>query len=92
MAMRLLGRDKLEKLVDIEPSCKRWSDLWSTEIAKSYWKSKEEVEKQFPTVINLKDKVYLFQVSNTNFKVETIIDFSKLVVLITSIKGNVDEY
>ncbi|MCA6926519.1 type II toxin-antitoxin system HigB family toxin [Pectobacterium versatile] len=88
MAMRLLGRDKLEELKRIEPSSKSWIDAWSSELTMSNWKSKEEVKNHFPKVANTADQTFVFEVDCCSYDIETIIDFNRLLVLVTSVKGN----
>ena len=92
MAMRLLGRDKLEELKRYEPSSKNWIDAWSTELSLSNWKSKEEVKKHFPKVENIGDQIFVFKVDCCASYVETIIDFNRLLVFVTSVKGNDNGY
>lgn len=92
MAMRLLGRDKLEELKRYEPSSKNWIDAWSTELSLSNWKSKEEVKKHFPKVENIGDQTFVFKVDCCASYVETIIDFNRLLVFVTSVKGNDNGY
>ncbi|EOY1016069.1 type II toxin-antitoxin system HigB family toxin [Klebsiella pneumoniae] len=92
MVMRLLGRDKLEELKRYEPSSKNWIDAWSTELSLSNWKSKEEVKKHFPKVENIGDQTFVFKVDCCASYVETIIDFNRLLVFVTSVKGNDNGY
>ena len=92
MAMRLLGRDKLEELKRNEPSSKSWIDAWSTELTLSNWKTKEEVKKHFPKVDNITDQIFIFKVGHCGFFIETFIDFNRLLVFVTSVKGNDNGY
>ncbi|BEN12989.1 hypothetical protein SMETP3_34770 [Serratia marcescens] len=86
--MRLVGREKLEHLKDIDMSSKRWIDTWLSELSRASWKSKKEIYEQFPKVIAVSEDVYLFKVEGCDFFIEIMISFSHLLVLITSIKDN----
>jgi len=90
--MRLLGRDKLEKLASVEPSYKRWLDAWSSELTRANWMSSEEVSLQFPKVATVNGQVFNFKIEGSDIYIETFIYFNKLVVLITSVKGNRNGY
>lgn len=92
MAMRLLGRNRLEELKLNEASSKRWIDAWSTELTLSNWKSKEEVKKHFPNVEIIADQTFIFEVGYCELLIETYIDFDRSVVFVTSVKGNDDGY
>ncbi|HGM5486750.1 TPA: type II toxin-antitoxin system HigB family toxin [Serratia marcescens] len=90
--MRLVGREKLEHLKDIDPSSRRWIDTWLSELSRAGWKSKKEIYEQFPKVINVSGDVYLFKVEGCDFYIEIMILFNHLLVLITSIKDNQNGY
>jgi len=90
--MRLVGREKLEHLKDIDTSSKRWIDAWLYEISRAGWKSKKEIYEQFPKVIAVSEDVYQFKVEGCDLLIEIIISFSHLIVLVTSIKDNENGY
>ncbi|CNI19018.1 type II toxin-antitoxin system HigB family toxin [Yersinia enterocolitica] len=86
--MRLVGREKLEHLKDIDMSSKKWIEAWLGELSRAGWKSKKEVYEQFPKVITVSDDIYQFKVEGCDLFIEIMISFSHLIVLITSIKDN----
>lgn len=90
--MRLVGREKLDHLKDIDMSSRRWINTWLSELSRASWKSKKEIYEQFPKVIAISEDVYHFKVEGCNFFIETMISFSHLLVLITSVKDDQNEH
>ncbi|MBA0218815.1 type II toxin-antitoxin system HigB family toxin [Pectobacterium brasiliense] len=84
--MKLLGRNRLDKVKSVSASSKIWVNAWSTEVNTSIWKSIQDIKEQFPTVSSPANGMFIFKVDECNAFIETSIDFNELIVLVTAVK------
>lgn len=84
--MKLLGRNRLDKVKNFSNSSKIWVNAWSSEVDTCHWKSLEDIREQFPTVSNPTNGVFIFKVDECDAYIETSIDFNELLVLVIAVK------
>lgn len=84
--MKLLGRNRLDRVKSVSATSKIWVTAWSTEVSTSIWKSIQDIKEQFPTVSSPANGVFIFQVDGCNAFIETSIDFNELLVLVIAVK------
>ena len=84
--MKLLGRNRLDKVKNFSTSSKIWINALSTEVDTCHWKTLQDIRAQFPTVSNPEGGMFIFKVDGCDAFIETFINFNELIVLVIAVK------
>lgn len=84
--MRLLGRERLDKLDVSNEQVKAWVRSWVAEIQAANWKHPADVQDQFPKAVHENPCDFVFSVGNCNWLVCVLFAFPQGVALITELK------
>lgn len=63
--MRLIGKSKLKRAVELHPTARLWVNSWTVEVAQARWKHPTEVREQFPRVQLRPSGSFAFPVADT---------------------------
>ena len=85
-AMRLLGRNKLQRLVRTDEAARTWVCAWVAELATANWKQAADVSHQFPNVRQSEQGHFIFPVCNCKKEVCLQIAFQHGIAVITGIQ------
>lgn len=80
--MRLVGREHLSAFCEKHTDCAGWIQSWVAEIERATWKSPAELKSRYPSASLLTEKVVIFNVKGTRYRLATRVAFSAGVVFI----------
>ncbi|MBK8972360.1 MAG: type II toxin-antitoxin system HigB family toxin [Hahellaceae bacterium] len=84
--MRLLGRERLNKLRGRSAQSDKWIRSWAAEVSAAHWKQPSDVQDQFPNAWHENDGPFMFPVSDCNCVICMLIAFPQGIALITDLK------
>lgn len=84
--MRLIGKEKLQELMQTDNSACTWIRAWVAELASANWKQPLDVSNQFPNVRQKKTDHFVFPISNCNKEVHLQIAFQQNIAVITDLQ------
>lgn len=84
--MRLLGRERLDRLRGRSEQVEKWVRSWAAEVLDAHWKQPADVRDQFPNSRDQGEGVFMFPVGNCNWVICLLIAFPQGVALITDLK------
>ena len=84
--MRLLGRNRLQPLMDEGPAVRKWTLSWVAEVRNAQWACAGHVLDQFPNLSQEND-IFLFPVVGSTTSVVVLFTFQQQIALITALKA-----
>lgn len=90
--MRLLGRERLDRLRGEDEQVEKWVRSWATEVLGAHWKQPSDVRDQFPSARHQGKGLFMFTVGNCNWVISLLISFPQGVALITDLKVENDTH
>ena len=84
--MRLLGKERLQWLLQNDESVNEWIRSWVYELTYANWKTPMDVSHQFPNVRQSNSGHFVFPVSKCNKKIYLLIAFQQGVAIITDLR------
>lgn len=84
--MRLLGKDKLQRLVRTDGRAHTWVCAWVEELTTANWKQAADVSHQFPNVRQPEPGHFIFPICNCKKEVCLQIAFQQGIAVITGIQ------
>jgi len=84
--MKLLGRERLDKLRGLGDQVQKWIQSWANEVTTANWKHEAEVKDQFPNVHSSDQGAFVFPVAGCGWKICLLIAYPQGVALITELK------
>ena len=84
--MRLLGRERLNKLKCTGDQAEKWLRSWIAEVRAAHWKKPADVCHQFPHAQQDGDSSFSFPVAGCDCNICLLIAFPQEVALITDLK------
>lgn len=84
--MKLLGRERLDRLRGLGGQVQKWVQSWATEVTAANWKHASEVEDQFPNARSSSQGVFVFPIAGCGWNVCLLVAFPQGVALITELK------
>lgn len=82
VAVRLLGKPKLEDLIARYPAAKPWVRGWVSEIGHATWKQPADLRQQFPRALETAPGIFAFPVAETSMALVLSIAFPRGLALI----------
>lgn len=89
--MRIVGREHLSSFYAKHTDCAAWIESWVADVERATWKTPAELKLRYPSVSLLQDKVVIFNVKGTRYRLATRIAFKSGVVFVDWI-GTHSEY
>lgn len=86
LRMKLLGRNKLKALYDIDEQTDRWLVSWTSELSRANWKHAKDVLRQFPHAECTADTVFSFRVGMHCYSIEVSIMFPLALAVVSDLK------
>jgi len=84
--MRLIGKDKLQRLLRTDETARTWVCAWVAELATANWKQATDVSHQFPNVRQTEQGCFIFPICNCKKEVCLQIAFQQGIAVITGIQ------
>ena len=84
--MRLLGRERLERLCSQSEKARKWVQSWMAELLDAQWKTSSDVRRQFPNVRCNGECMFVFPVHSCNCAVSVLVAFPQAVAVIQEMK------
>ncbi|WP_076880386.1 type II toxin-antitoxin system HigB family toxin [Burkholderia pseudomallei] len=86
--MRLVGRERLDRLRGQGEVIERWMRSWAAEVLAAHWKRPSDVKDQFPNARRLGEDHFIFPVSGCDLVIWLRIAFPQGIALITDLKAD----
>jgi mRNA-degrading endonuclease HigB of HigAB toxin-antitoxin module len=83
--MRLLGRNRLQPLMDKGTAVRKWTLSWVAEVRNAQWASAADVQFQFPNLSQEND-IFVFPVISCTTSIVVIFTFPQQLALITALR------
>ena len=84
--MRLLGRNRLQPLMDKGSAVRKWTLSWVAEVRDAQWTCAAHVLDQFPNLSQEND-IFVFPVVSSTTSVVVLFAFPKQIALITALRA-----
>lgn len=84
--MRLLGKDKLQRLLRTDETARTWVRAWVAELTTANWRQAADVSYQFPNVRQPEPGCFIFPIGNCKKEVCLQIAFQQGIAVITGIQ------
>ncbi len=85
-AMRLLGKDKLQRLVRTDETARTWVCAWVAELATANWKQAADVSHQFPNARQTSSGHFVFPIANCDKEVCIQIAFQQGIAVVIGLQ------
>lgn len=85
--MRLLGRERLNKLRGTGDQVEKWLRSWVAEVRAAHWKKPADVRHQFPRAQQEGDSSFTFPVADCDCEICLLIAFPQEVAVITDLRN-----
>jgi mRNA-degrading endonuclease HigB of HigAB toxin-antitoxin module len=86
--MRLLGRERLERLKGSSDSAEKWLRSWVAEVLAAHWKQAADVHDQFPKAQQEGDSSFIFPVGGCECEICLLVAFPQEVAVITDLRND----
>lgn len=83
--MRLIGRQKLDRLKSSGADTERWARAWVAEVAEAHWRQPADVTEQFPNATHKGAGRFSFPISHCAVEVQLWIAFAQGIALISDL-------
>ena len=83
--MRLIGREKLNRLKGKGTEAEKWAKAWVAEVAEAHWRRPDDVTEQFPSAQPHGHNCFLFPISNCQLAIQLRIAFPQGIALISDL-------
>ena len=90
--MRLIGREKLNRLKGKGAETEKWVRNWAAEVAEAQWCQPGDVTDQFPNVRHRDQGYFSFPIGNCELAIELQIAFAQRIALISDLTINEVNY
>lgn len=84
--MRLIGKEKLQRLLRADDEARIWICAWVAELANANWKHAADVCHQFPNARQTDSGLFVFPICNCNKEVCLQIAFQQGIAVITGLQ------
>lgn len=84
--MRLIGREKLQRLLRTDETARTWVFVWVAELADANWKKPADVSHQFPNARQSDPGRFIFPISDCNKEICLQIAFQQGIAVITGLQ------
>jgi len=84
--MRLVGKERLQRLMSSDEPARIWLCAWVAELANANWKQPTDVSQQFPNAQQSESGDFVFPIANCNKEVCIQIAFQQGVAVITGLQ------
>lgn len=85
--MKLLGRNLLDPIRNLDDETDRWIKSWMSEIVTSTWRMPADVTKHYPTA-HVEDECHVqFKVANQMTRVQVAFSFAHGIAIIDGLKN-----
>ncbi|AFT73212.1 type II toxin-antitoxin system HigB family toxin [Alteromonas macleodii] len=84
--MRLVGKNKLQRLLSSNDKSRTWVCAWVTELTDANWKHPTDVSQQFPNVRASESGSFIFPIADSDKEVCIQIAFQQGVAVITGLQ------
>lgn len=84
--MRLVGKEKLHRLMRSDDSARTWLCAWVSELSSANWKHPTDVSRQFPNARQSDTGHFVFPIANCNKEVCIQIAFQQGIAVITGLQ------
>lgn len=86
--MRLLGRERLDRLRGKGETIEKWMRSWAAEVLAAHWKRPLDVKEQFPSACHQGGDHFVFPVSGCDWVICLQIAFPQGIALVTDLKAD----
>jgi mRNA interferase HigB len=90
--MRLVGRDKLNRLASRGPEVEKWVRSWVAEVSEAHWRQANDVTHQFPNAHDQGQGSFIFPIPNHRFAIKLRIAFAQGIALISDLNDSEATY
>jgi mRNA-degrading endonuclease HigB of HigAB toxin-antitoxin module len=84
--MRLLGRNRLQPLLDTGSLVRKWTLSWVAEVRDAQWTCAAHVVNQFPN-LSQENNIFVFPVTSCTTSVVVLLEFPQQIALITALRA-----
>ncbi len=82
MAMRIVGRDKLDEFCASHADCRKWIEAWITDVGAFAWRFPQDIKDRYASASFLADNMVVFNARGGNYRLVTVIAYQTKIVLI----------
>ncbi len=84
--MRLLGRNRLQPLMDTGSEVRKWTLSWVAEVRDAQWTCAAHVINQFPN-LSQENNIFVFPIASCTSSVVVLFEFPQQIALITALRA-----
>lgn len=84
--MNLIGKPKLNKLLEESNETKTWIKVWISEITRMSWKSDDDVQVHYPRAIKLDKSLFYFIPNKSESVIEVSFAYLQGVALVKAVR------
>jgi mRNA interferase HigB len=84
--MRLVGKEKLQRILRTDDSARTWICAWVAELSNATWKQPLDINRQFPNARQSDSIHFIFPISNCNREIYVQIAFPQGIAVITDVQ------
>jgi mRNA interferase HigB len=90
--MRLVGRDKLNRLNGRGHEVEKWIRSWVAEVSEAHWRQADDVTHQFPNAHDQGQGSFLFPIADQRLAIKLQIAFAQGIALISDLNDSEANY
>lgn len=90
--MRLIGKERLQRLRGISDEIDTWTTAWVSELTDANWSSSEDLNRCFPRADIIDENIFIFPIKESQYNIKMIIKFKYGTALISEILTNEKPY
>jgi mRNA interferase HigB len=80
--MQLVGKDKLQALVERHPTTKSWVAAWTREVVAARWRSPQDVKDRYASASIIDNTTVIFNVKGNAFRMEVRVSYPTGTVIV----------
>lgn len=83
--MRLIGREKLNRLRGRGTESEKWARAWVAEVTDAHWRQADDVTEQFPNARHQGQGCFVFPIGHCQLAIQLRVAFAQGIALISDL-------